>query len=206
MKSGEQQDTGLISEILAGEKKKYAILVRKYNQRLYRICKGYLSDEADIEDAIQEAYVKAYENLAKFSGRSEFSTWLIRIMINECLARLKKMKKTTSLKDDEAMHPIDYQSPEKKSLNKELAVLLQDKIDQLPENYRIVFIMREVEKMNVAQTAEALGITASNVKARLSRAKETLRDSLLKSYPVEELYEFNLVRCDRIVDKVLSRI
>jgi len=205
----ELTDSQIIEQVQKGDKQKYALLMRKYNQRLYRICKGYLKNEAEIEDVMQDAYVKAYQNLGKFENRSQFSTWLSRIVINECLQRLKKLNRTRNIEDSEnqeTMNLTDNRNPETNSLNKELKLLLEANIEQLPEKYKVVFIMREVEKINVEETSEALSISQSNVKVRLNRAKEMLRASLMKDYPLGEIFDFNLVRCDRIAVNVLSRI
>jgi RNA polymerase sigma factor (sigma-70 family) len=202
-------DAEVIREILDGAKEKYALIIKKYNQRLYRICKGYLKSEAEIEDVMQDTYVKAYENLSMFEGRSAFGTWLTRILINECLQRLRKISKQGALITNnytEKMNTSDNTNPETNSLNRELKVLIEQNLERLPHDYRIVFLMREVERMNVAETAEALLITESNVKVRLNRAKEMLKRSMLESYPMEELYHFNLVRCARIAENVLGRI
>ena len=199
----------LIKQILSGDKDKYAILMRKYNQRLYRVGKGYFRDDAEVEDIMQEAYIKGYLNLGKFEGRSQFSTWITRILVNECLQRIRKMKRLTLEADDENneyMNFTDKSNPEYESLNRELKLQLELNIGKLPEKYRVIFIMREVEKLNVTETARILDISESNVKARLSRAKDQLRNSLMEIYPMGEVYQFNLVRCDKIVENVLSRI
>ena len=210
MKKSEPADNAIINEILNGDKEKYALLMQKYNQRLYRICKGYIKDESEIEDIMQDTYIKGYENLQLFEGRSQFGSWLIRILINECLQRLRKLSKHTLLSETDqnkkSMNQSDYSNPETKSLNKELRVLLENKLESLPETYKVVFLMREVEKMNVAETAESLMISAANVKVRLNRAKEMLKKTLLEAYPIQELFEFNLVRCSRVADNVLKQI
>ncbi len=205
----EYEDNDIINEILNGDKERYALLMRKYNQRLYRIGRGYLNDEAEIEDCMQEAYIKGYQNLVKFEKRSQFSTWITRILINECLQRLKKKQRVLTYDNEETadlMNYTDKRNPETVSLNKELRSLLETTIDQLPEKYRTIFIMREVEKMSINQTCEALEISESNVKVRLNRAKEMLRTSLMDTYTAGNLYEFNLIRCDRIAANVLARI
>lgn len=206
----EIKDQQIIEDILKGDKEKYAVLMRKYNQRLYRISKGYLMDEAEIEDVMQDAYVKGFQNLSKFENRSQFGTWMTRILINECLQRLKRKKKVdlidASEENSEIMKITDKNNPEKQSLNKELKELLENAISNLPEKYRSVFIMREVEKMNIEETCGAMGITESNVKIRLNRAKEMLRNTLMNTYPMGDLYEFHLSRCERIAANVLSRI
>jgi RNA polymerase sigma factor (sigma-70 family) len=206
----EPSDEQIIDEILKGDKQKYALLMRKYNQRLYRVGKGLLKEDSEIEDMMQETYIKAYLNLSKFERRSQFATWLTRILINECLQRLKKMKKLSPLDDNEenttAMNYADQSTPERASLNKELKQHLETTIAGLPEKYRVIFIMREVEKLNVEETSKILDITESNVKARLSRAKEMLRNSLMDTYPMGQVYEFNLVRCDKVAAYVMARI
>ena len=206
----EIKDIDIIEEVLNGNKEKYALLIKKYNQRLYRIGKGYLKGEAEIEDVMQEAYIKGYQNLLKFERRSQFSTWITRILINECLQRLKKEKRMTLLDNNkentETMNFTDKKNPETESLNKELKGLLETTIARLPEKYRSIFIMREVEKMSVEEACKALHITESNVKIRLNRAKEMLRNSLMNTYPLGSLYDFNLIRCDRITTNVLARI
>lgn len=209
-KSSAVSDSDLIDEIVEGKKEKYEVLIRKYNQQLYRVAKGILWHEEELEDAMQEAYIKAYKQLSKFEKRSTFSTWITRILINECLMRKRANKdKLHQGLDDQSrrFEPHAHElNPEKKMVNKELKVLLEGAIARLPEKYRIVFIMREVENMSVVETTKALQITETNVKARLSRAKEMLRDNLVSGYPTSELLDFNLVRCDRIVKHVLSKI
>jgi RNA polymerase sigma-70 factor (ECF subfamily) len=206
----ETTDEQIIAEVLNGNKDKYAQLMRKYNQRLYRICKGYIKDEEEIEDIMQEAYIKAFQNLVKFESRAQFGTWLTRILINECLQRLKKLNKKTSFEDKEEnsviMNITDHQNPELKTLNKELKNILEQKIESLPEKYKVVFLMREVEQMSIEETSHILDLSIANVKIRFNRAKTMLRDSLVNIYPVREAFEFNLVRCSRIAENVLSRI
>lgn len=202
-------DNEIIDRILNGDTNAYSILMRKYNQRMYRICKGFLKDEADIEDLMQNAYVKAYTNLRRFEGKSSFSTWLIRILINESLQKLNRTaKEQTLLENDlpDILHVSDQSNPEKISMNRELREIIEKNIENLPENYRVVFLMREVEKINIAETAEILNISEANVKVRLNRAKEFLRRSLLQAYAPEELYSFNLIRCDKVVQNVMNAI
>lgn len=206
----ELQDAEIITEVLNGSKDQYALLMRKYNQRVYRICKGYLTNEAEIEDVMQDAYVKAYQHLSGFANRSQFITWMTRITINECLQRLKKAGRMDVMDMNEENHELmnitDTNDPEKQSLTRELKTLLENAVGELPEKYRSVFVMREIEKLSTAETSIAMDISESNVKIRLTRAKELLRNSLLESYRLEDLFEFNLVRCDRIAANVLARI
>jgi RNA polymerase sigma-70 factor (ECF subfamily) len=203
-------DLQIISEILDGNKEKYALLMRKYNQRLYRISKGFLKEEAEIEDVMQETYIRAFQNLVKFENRSQFGTWITKILINECLQRIKKINKKMLFENSEentvTMNITDNQNPETNTLNKELKQVLERKIELLPEKYKIVFLMREVENMSIDETSEVLEITVANVKVRLNRAKEMLRRSLIEMYPVKETFEFNLIRCNRIAENVMTHI
>jgi RNA polymerase sigma factor (sigma-70 family) len=159
---------------------------------------------------MQEAYIKGFQNLTKFENRSEFGTWITRILINECLQRIKKINRKilfeTGEKNFITMNITDNQSPETNTLNKELKMVLEKNIESLPEKYKVVFLMREVEQMSIEETSESLEISIANVKIRLNRAKEMLRKSLMNLYPVNEVYEFNLVRCNRIATNVMARI
>jgi RNA polymerase sigma-70 factor (ECF subfamily) len=205
-------DDELITKILQGEKNLYAIIVRRYNQRLYKVGISILNDETEIEDAMQVAYINAYEHLGKFAFKASFSTWLTRILINECLLRLKKRGNTITMNDDNMENELPYrqtgetQTPATKVLNSELKTILDDAIRKLPEIYRTVFVMREIENMNVAETQECLSISEVNVKVRLNRAKAMLRDLLSNYYRKEDILHFHLSRCERMVDKVMSQI
>jgi RNA polymerase sigma-70 factor (ECF subfamily) len=205
-------DDELITKILQGEKNLYAIIVRRYNQRLYKVGISILNDETEVEDAMQVAYINAYEHLCKFAFKASFSTWLTRILINECLLRLKKRGNTITMNDDNMENELPYrqtgetQTPATKVLNSELKTILDDAIRKLPEIYRTVFVMREIENMNVAETQECLSISEVNVKVRLNRAKAMLRDLLSNYYRKEDILHFHLSRCERMVDKVMSQI
>lgn len=202
----------IISRILNGEKDLYAMIVRKYNQRLYRVAMAIINDDAEVEDVMQVAYIKAYENIGKFEFKSNFSTWLTRILINESLLRLRKRKqafKSIDLsmnKESYQSQTMDNQTPLSKVINTELKSVLEKSIQALPEKYRTVFVMREIENMNVAETKECLGITEVNVKVRLNRAKALLRDSLNVYLNKEELLHFHLSRCDKMVENVMKQI
>jgi RNA polymerase sigma-70 factor (ECF subfamily) len=203
-------DDEIITRILHGEKDLYSIIVRRYNQRLYRIGMSMLNDDAEVEDAMQVAYINAYENLGKFAFRSSFPTWLTRILINECLLRLKKRKKSISMNDENIENVMsqnkDPQTPVTATVNSELRSILNDAIRRLPEKYRTVFVMREIEKMNIAETKECLNISEVNVKVRLNRAKALLRDILSAQYSKDDILHFHLNRCDRMVDTVMKSI
>lgn len=181
-KPGEASDHDIILKILEGDKDLYALIMRRYNARLYRLGMSIMNNTAEVEDAMQTVYVNAYQSLAKFSFKSTFSTWLTRILINECIQRLKKRKQTIAFNEEteDKMNTdqvSNVQTPVNKMLNSELKSVLEDAISKLPEKYRIVFIMREVENMNIAETQDCLNISAVNVKVRLNRAKALLRKS-----------------------------
>ena len=203
-------DFEIITRILAGEKSLYAVIVRRYNQRLYRVAMSIINDDLEVEDVMQVAYIKAYENLPKFQFKSSFSTWLTRILINESLLRLKIRSRSVSVEDHvldtEISKQNEVQTPVSTMLNAELKSAIDHAISQLPDKYRTVFIMREIEDMNVAETGACLEITEVNVKVRLNRAKSLLRESLSSLYKKDDLLHFHLSRCDRMVQKVMSRI
>lgn len=205
-------DHEIITRILNGEKNLYSLIVRRYNQRLYRVAMSIINDDSEVEDIMQVAYINAYENLRKFAFKASFSTWLTRILINECLLRLKKRGKSISMNDDimdkelYQQHRIEVQTPVARMLNSELKVALEAAIARLPEKYRTVFIMREIEDMNVAETRACLDISESNVKVRLNRAKALLKDSLNQFYKKESILHFHLSRCDRMIEQVMSKI
>lgn len=205
-------DHEIITRLLAGEKDLYALIIRKYNQRLYRVAMSIINDETEAEDIMQTAYIKAYENLEKFEFRAVFSTWLTRILINESLLRLKKRKRSVIINEDVLnnelyqQNTMDEQTPDKKLFNSELKTVLEEAIRNLPEKYRTVFILREIENLNVAETQECLDLSESNVKVRLNRARTLLRDSLSNYYKKEELFNFHLTRCNRMVDSVMKQL
>ena len=203
-------DDEIITRILHGEKDLYSIIVRRYNQRLYRVGMSMINDDAEVEDAMQVAYINAYENLGKFAFRSSFPTWLTRILINECLLRLRKRKKSISMNDENIENVMkqnkELHTPVAATVNSELRSILNDAISRLPEIYRSVFVMREIENMNIAETKECLNISEVNVKVRLNRAKALLRDILSAQYSKEDILHFHLSRCDRMVDTVMRSI
>ena len=203
-------DEEIITRILNGEKDLYSIIVRRYNQRLYRIGMSMINDDTEVEDAMQVAYINAYENLGKFGFRSSFPTWLTRILINECLLRLRKRKKSISMNDENMENVMkqnkELHTPVTTTVNSELRLILNDAISRLPEIYRSVFVMREIENMNIAETKECLNISEVNVKVRLNRAKAMLRDILSSRYSKEDILHFHLSRCDRMVDTVMRSI
>lgn len=200
----------ILKRIAEGEKNMYALIIRKYNQRLYRIAISIISNESEVEDVIQVAYIKAYENLDKFKFESGFSTWITRILINECLMHLKKRERISSTERGNlfpvtSQQPI-VQTPLMQVINSELKTILEFYIRRLPEKYRTVFIMREMENMSISETMECLGISEANVKIRLNRAKVMLKDKL-KDYIKEDApLQLYKPRCNKILDYVMEKI
>ncbi|MGF7076032.1 sigma-70 family RNA polymerase sigma factor [Mucilaginibacter sp. 3215] len=199
-------DEEIVKRVVNGEKHLYEKLMRKFNERLYRISMSIINDDKEAEDIMQTAYLNAYRQLSNFKHQSSFSTWLIRILINESL--LHKKRKVQLEKTLTEHIRIDHQpeTPLDNLMNKELKAILEKAVLTLPEKYRLVFVMREIQGMTTNETMEALEIGESNVKIRLNRAKEMLRTELNSYWQPGELLEFNLTRCDVIVNYVMHKI
>lgn len=205
-------DAEIVERIRGGETALFEILIRRYNPYLYRIGRTYRYNHADTEDLMQESYVQVFFNLSGFENRSTFKTWLTRIMLNNCYQkkqRLRYKKEVVSefgVKEDRV--PLFHQTSntEKIMVNKELGNVLEGALTLIPEDYRIIFTLRELNGMSVSETTEALGISESNVKVRLNRAKKMLRTEIEKMYSPNEIYEFNLRYCDTMVERVMMQI
>jgi RNA polymerase sigma-70 factor (ECF subfamily) len=200
--SGQLSDTFIIEKILLGEKKLFEIIMRRYNQRLYRVGMAVLANDAEVEDAMQTAYINAFEHLAQFEKRSSFATWLTRIMLNQCYEQ-KRRRQLFKNNADDPQNFINMKTPANVLAEKELSGILERAIDALPEKYRLVFVLREMEDLSVRETSEALNIGEPNVKVRLNRAKSMLRTDL-SGYMKDHVYNFHLSRCDRIVTNVMN--
>ncbi len=216
----ELSDPELAQRAARGDDKAFEIIMRRNNRALYRTARSILLDDADAEDAVQEAYLKAYRAMGRFHGESKLTTWLTRIVINEALQKLRNRKQetgTVSLENvvDLEMH-IDTANegkpgpvgPETAAMRAQTRKLLEHKIDQLPSAFRTVFILRALEEMSVEETASCIGITEATVRTRFFRAKSLLRESLAKEIDLvfEDAFAFAGERCDRIVSTVLERI
>ncbi|HET8753229.1 MAG TPA: RNA polymerase sigma factor [Salinimicrobium sp.] len=208
-------ESEVIQRILCGEKELYEILVRRNNQKLYRVIRSYIKDEAEIEDLMQNSYLKAFTKLYQFRLDSSFSTWLIRIAINESLARLKEKgklfylkEKSGSLRSNSILEIPDHKqlNPQEKMIRNEAKQLLENAIDRLGVNYKTVYIMKEVEGMSLKEISTALEITVANVKVRLHRSKEMLKENLFEITNDNDIFEFGFSRCDRITENVMKQI
>lgn len=201
----------IISRILSGEKMLYEMIVRRFNACLYKTGRSYNYSHEDTQDLMQETFIDAYKSLAQFEGRSRFQTWIIRIMMNNCYRRRQKRGFTNEVTQDIndqslPMFSHSHHDPASSVQNRELRHIIEEALARLPFDYRMVFSLREVNGLNVSETASLLHISEANVKVRLSRAKAMLRAEMEKIYSPGELFEFNLVYCDAMVQKVMNKI
>lgn len=209
-------DEEIVRRILAGESILFELLMRRHNQRVYRAIRSILREDTETEDVMQEAYVRAYEHLAQFEGRAQFSTWLTRIAVHEAIRRSAARAKFDPLEsedyDGEEASMLSFQAnslnPEASASRGELSSLLEDAILALPRIYRTVIVLRDIEEMSTAETADILSLTESNVKVRLHRAHELLQGELLKRARASsaQAFGFHATRCDRVVEGVLRRL
>lgn len=206
-------DEEIINKVILGEINYYEILIRKYNSFLYKIGRSYHFNHQDTEDLMQESYINAFKSLDKFEKRASFKTWITRIMLNECYRKTRKL----NIKNEVILNEGDEFSKSNsmlntssnnrsKIVNAELGRVIENAIHTIPENYRMVFTLRELNGLSTTETADALHITESNVKVRLNRAKIMLQTKISETYSSEEIFEFNLIYCDGMVKKVMDDI
>ncbi len=211
----ERSDEELVARVLAGDVDLFEVLMRRNNRRLYRAARGVLggADEDEVLDVVQDAYVRAFAHLGDFAGRARFSTWLTRIAVYEALARRRRRaasdRLTGSEEDDAMERPGEPTAdPERRAAGAELRRTIEAAVDALPEGFRAVFMLRAVEELSVAETAECLGIPEDTVKTRLHRARSMLQGALIAQVDAAAptAFDFDGVRCDRIVSSVLGRL
>ena len=205
-------DDEVIRKVRAGEVDLFEVLMRRYNQRVYRVARSILRNDAEAEELAQEAWVRAYEHLDRFEGRAAFSTWLVRILLHEGWARARRDRRFEELpesaREGEMKIDVVEAGPEREALQKEVRVLLEAAIESLPDAQRTVFVMREVEQLSTAETAECLDVSEEVVKTRLHRARNSLRRELLAMTggQARTAFPFLGARCDRTVARVFDRI
>jgi RNA polymerase sigma-70 factor (ECF subfamily) len=208
-------DEQVVDRVRRGDSGLYELLMRRYNQRVYRVIRSVLIDNNEAEDVLQEAWVRAYEHLEQFEGRASFSTWVTKIAYYEALARAHRNKQRAPLEDlkgeimPEASRMLPKtETPEEQAMRAQLGRMLQAAVDELPVSYRSVFMLREVEQLNTSETAECLGLSEEAVKTRLHRSRALLRRDLegRAGSAIAEAYSFMGERCDRSVARVLERI
>ena len=218
--AGRDDDLALVRRIVAGERSAFELLMRRHNRRLFRLARATLRHEAEAEDALQEAYLSAYRTLPDFRGEASLATWLSRLVLNECLGRLRRQARrdkvipmvTTTSHDDgtafDAPAPPDAGAPDRALVRAELRAWVEQQLDRLPRAYRLVFVLREVEEMDVDETAQCLDIPEATVRSRHFRARGLLREALERELGLagRDLYEFGGTHCDRLVQRVMARL
>jgi len=203
----------LINRIIRGESELFEILIRRNNPYLYKLGMSYGYKHEDVEDLMQEAYIAAYLSLEKFQARSSFKTWITRIMLNQCYQKAQKLsfkfEKANDILNEKTTPMFESnQSTDTYSsvLNNELSNVIVGALTSIPLEYRMVFSLRELNGMSTAETAETLDISETNVKVRLNRAKQMLREKVEKIYTPEDIFEFHLTYCNKIVNGVMKAI
>ena len=213
-------DPDLVALARTGDGPAFAAIMTRYNQRLYRVARGVVRDEGEAEDVLQEAYMRAFAALPAFRGEASLSTWLTRIVLNEALGRLRRRRPPEELDAiDRAVLSGDSRvimfpgvnapgDPESAAARAEVRRLLEGAIDDLPETFRVVFVMRDIEEMSIEETAGHLAIPAETVKTRLHRTRRLLRKGLdAKLAPaLKDTFPFQGARCARITETVLARL
>jgi RNA polymerase sigma factor (sigma-70 family) len=215
-------DADIVHRIVAGDLAAFELLMRRHNRRLYRLARATLRNDAEAEDALQDAYLKAFRSLAQFRGDAALATWLARLVLNECLGRLRRAARRQNVMpmllecpDDEQLsldmdptHTHDDSGPDQVAARAEIRALLERKLDALPVGFRTVFVLRSVEEMSIEETAQSLGIAEATVRSRHFRARQMLRESLAEEADRlgPDLFEFGGKCCDRVVAAVLARL
>jgi RNA polymerase sigma-70 factor (ECF subfamily) len=212
-------DEEIAQRVRAGESALFEVLMRRHNRRLYRTARAVVKDEQEVEDVMQQAYVNAFTHLHQFEARAQFSTWLTRITLNEAFGRRRKMRRSASVSavpsdtDENPGAIMDaiaspHPDPERQAYAQELRQILEEAVDELPEAYRTVFMLRDVEGLSTSEAGEGLGLGEEAVKTRLHRARAMLRRlvTLRIGVVTAGAFEFQAPRCDRVVAAVLARI
>lgn len=209
-------DTELATRAAAGDEVAFEAIMRRHNRQLFRAARSVLKVDADAEDALQEAYLRAWRALPAFRAESKLSTWLTRIVINEALGRLRQRRGDAALPhDDDDPEALEdtladdaEQQPERLALRAEWRRLIQARIDALPDAFRSAFVLREVEELEVEDVAAALDLPPATVRTRCFRARALLREGLARDIDLAlpGAFAFDGARCDRVVAGVLARL
>lgn len=207
-------DKEIIQKIIEGKIKLFEFLIRRNNPFLYKTGRSYGYNHEDTQDLMQETYINAYLNLSKFENRSTFKTWIVKIMLNNCFQKQQKLSFKTEKNNIKPIHenltPMysneHHTDTTKAIINNELNRVIEYSLTQVPIDYRMVFSLREINGLSIVETAEILNISEANVKVRLNRAKSILRHEIEKKYTPEDIFEFNLIYCNLIVDRVMKEI
>jgi len=201
-------DEEIVERTRAGEIALFELLMRRYNQRLYRLARAVVRDATEAEDVVQETFVRAFEHLDQFAGRARFATWLTRIAVHEASARLRRRGRYMDIEDSMPTLASGTAGPEQRTADRELGHAIEAAVDALPEVFGAVFVLRDVEGLSTAETAACLGINAETVKTRLHRARALLRNHITARIGVaaRDAFRFDGARCDRMVATVMARI
>ena len=202
-------DLELVEKILNKETALFELIIRRHNPYLYRIGMMYRFSHEDTQDLMQDAYIEAFTHLHQFENRSSFRTWISKIMFNKCYKRTQKWqtKNMDSLQNNAPiLENFSNTETSNKVMNSELKTVIEKSLLNIPEDYRTAFTLREINGLSVLETSEVLDITENNVKVRVNRAKSYLRTEIEKFYNKEEIFEFNLIYCDKIVNETMKKI
>jgi RNA polymerase sigma-70 factor (ECF subfamily) len=212
-------DVSIVARVTAGDRAAFGQLMRQYNRRLYRLARASLRDDAEAEDALQDAYLCAYRAIGQFRGEASLGTWLSRLVLNECAARLRRSSRrhniipmtSTELDIDavaEVADSAEAHKPEQLLARAQMRSVLERKVGELPEIFRLVFVLRSIEELSIEEVAATLDIPAETVRSRHFRARAMLRESLAREIDLaqDRIFEFGGVHCDRMVAAVLARL
>ena len=213
-------DAELAHRAASGDETAFERIMRKNNRLLFRTARSILKSDAEAEDALQEAYLRAWRALSTFRADSKLSTWLVRIVINEALGRLRRRKSAQVIPLESVMESIDPQTqksseeddptqePDRLAMRSQIRRLMEERIDLLPEAFRTVFMLRAVEELSVEEVAAALEIPEATVRTRFFRARGLLRESMSRDVDlvINDAFSFDGARCDRIVARVLTKL
>ena len=212
-----ENDLALAARIAGGDRDALRTMMRRHNPMVFRAARAILKDDADAEDAVQDAYLRAYRSIGAFRGESKLSTWLVRIVVNEALGRRRQRNRSAEVirMDGSVDHDIEDEDnasaperPERAAMRTETRRLLERHIDALPDPFRAVFLLRAVQEMPVDEVASALELPEATVRTRYFRARSLLRERLARDLDIHlgEVFAFDGERCDRIVERVLARV
>lgn len=211
------RDAALVERLVAGDRAAFEVLMRRHNRRLYRMARAVLRDPTEAEDALQDAYLRVWRCIGQFRGEAALSTWIARLLLNECASRLRRSARRQNVipmasaipqGEVDAVADTNAELPEQTLARLEARALIERKLDELPERFRLVFLLRSVEELDVDTVAELLDIPAATVRSRHFRAKAMLRELLARTLDVaeREVFEFGGEHCDRLVARVMARL
>jgi len=213
-----EDEASLVRRIAGGDRGAFTVLMRANNRRLYRLARASLGDHAEAEDAVQDAYLNAYRSIGAFRGESTLSTWLSRLVLNECLGRQRRRLRRENVipmvsfesttENVSGIAEEDAERPEQAAGRAQMRALLETKVGELPDAFRTVFVMRSVEELSVEETADVLGLSEETVRSRHFRARGLLRESLARDmdFAERDLFDFGGCHCDAIVARVLAKL